>query len=497
MPYIASAAIPAHHNPAMDAPVAVRISEVISALSYALDLTEGRPMGHSVRSCILAMRLAEEIGMDVNDRGDLFYASLLKDAGCSSNSSKLFHILAADEIRAKRDVKLTDWTRVGWESLQFAITHVAVGAPFLERVRTLVRVAAKQQVESCELAKIRCERGALVAQRLGFSPAVSDAIHSLDEHWNGGGYPDGLRGKNIPLFARIMNLAQTLEVFLVNRGPEAAVDAARKRSGRWFDPQLVRAVLSLHKRQALWNGLEKEHSIDDALALEPEQRRMLAGEDTIEAICQTFAEIIDAKSPFTFRHSNGVADAAVSISRELCLAEPDVTFIRRAALLHDIGKLSVSNSILEKPAALNADEWTTVKRHPYYTYHLLRRVPGFEVMSDTAAAHHEKLDGSGYFRSWTAEKMTLPMRILVVADIYDALAAKRPYRDAMPVEKVFEIMQKDAPKALDGQCMEALKTAMLRPSLADSGLINLSRSLGSSNTPLQVEENRETLVSNN
>src|ERR1700734_1335835 len=132
----------------------VRVSQIISALSYALDLTEGRPMGHSVRSCTIGMRIAAEIGIGVAEQSDLYYALLLKDAGCSSNSSKLFHILSADEIRAKRDVKLTDWTRVGWDSLNYALTHVATGAPFLERVRTLVRVAARQQTESSALVKI-------------------------------------------------------------------------------------------------------------------------------------------------------------------------------------------------------------------------------------------------------------------------------------------------------------------------------------------------------
>src|SRR5580658_955873 len=175
-------------------------------------------MGHSVRSCMLGMRIAQHIGMPISDQGDLFYALLLKDAGCSSISSKLFKIHAADEIRAKRDVKLTDWTKVGWESLQYALTHVATGAPFLDRVRTLVSVAARQQTESCVLVKIRCERGASIARRLGFPEPVAQAIHSLDEHWNGGGYPAGLSHREIPLFSRIMNLSQTLEVFLVNRG---------------------------------------------------------------------------------------------------------------------------------------------------------------------------------------------------------------------------------------------------------------------------------------
>jgi putative nucleotidyltransferase with HDIG domain len=434
----------------------IRVSQVISALSYALDLTEGRPMGHSVRSCMIGMRLAAEIGLDASERSDLYYALLLKDAGCSSNSSKLFHILCADEIRAKKDVKLTDWTRIGRESLHYAITHVATGAPFLERVRTLVRVAAKQQTESCDLVKIRCERGASIARKIGFPEPVAQAIHSLDEHWNGGGYPDGLRREEIPMSSRIMNLSQTLEVFQANRGENAAIEVARKREGRWFDPDLVRAAESLAQQGLLWSGLDQEHPIQHALTLEPEDRRMMANEETIETICQAFAEIIDAKTPFTYRHSNGVADAATAISRQMGLNEEDITFMRRAALVHDIGKLSVSNSILEKPAALNNDEWDIMKKHPYYTFEILRRIPGFEELSEVAGAHHEKLDGSGYYAHLSADQLTLEMRILTVSDIFDALVAKRPYRDALPINKVFEIMQKDAPRAIDAQCLDAL-----------------------------------------
>src|SRR5271170_8139237 len=168
----------------------IHVSEIISALSYALDLTEGQPMGHSVRSCMIGMRLAGQLGLPANEQADLYYSLLLKDAGCSSNSSRLFHILNADEIRAKRDVKTTDWTRMGYESLHYALTHVATGMPFLERMQRLFQVAATQQRDSCDLVKIRCERGAHIAKQLGFSASVSSGIHSLDEHWNGGGYPN-------------------------------------------------------------------------------------------------------------------------------------------------------------------------------------------------------------------------------------------------------------------------------------------------------------------
>jgi putative nucleotidyltransferase with HDIG domain len=472
----------------------VRVSEIISALSYALDLTEGRPMGHSVRSCILGMRLAEHIGLSAAERSDLFYSLLLKDAGCSSNASKLFHILAADEIQAKRDVKLTDWTRVGWESLQYALTHVATGAPFMERVRRLMRVAAKQQQESCELVKIRCERGASIARRMGFPEPVAQAIQSLDEHWNGGGYPDSLRGREIPLYSRIMNLSQTLDVFYTHRNAETAIDVACRRAKRWFDPDLVNAAVSLANQGGLWCDLEETSAISHALALEPENRRMLAGEETIENICQAFAEIIDAKSPFTYRHSTGVAEAAMAISRQLSLSEQDTTFMRRAALLHDIGKLSVPNTILEKPGPLDAEEWETVKRHPYYSYEILRRITGFEELSEVAASHHEKLDGSGYFRHFGAEQLSLQARILVVSDIYDALHAKRPYRDAMPMEKVLGIIQKDAPRALDAQCVEALKAAESSLESASTSLLELSRNVGLAKTAIKQEENRESVT---
>ena len=138
-----------------------------------------------------------------------------------------------------------------------------------------MRVAAKQQTESCELARIRCERGASIARLMGFPEWVAAAIHSLDEHWNGKGYPDGLRGNRIPLFSRIMILAQTLEVFMVHRGPDAAIEVARQRSGRWFDPDLVKAAESLAKSGALWQNLHSECLLSNVIALEPEDRRLI------------------------------------------------------------------------------------------------------------------------------------------------------------------------------------------------------------------------------
>jgi HD-GYP domain-containing protein (c-di-GMP phosphodiesterase class II) len=444
-------------------PSSIRLSEIISALSYALDLTEGQPLGHSVRTCAIGMRIARQIGLSVQDQADLYYALLLKDTGCSSNSSRLFHILNTDEIRAKHDVKTTDWTRIGWESLHYALTHVATGMPFVDRMKRLFQVAATQQQDSCDLVKIRCERGSYIARQLGFSDAVATSIYSLDEHWNGRGYPLGLHGQEIPLFSRIANLSQTLDVFLTAGGPGAAIDAAHRRSGRWFDPELVKAAASLANNGALWMGLDDADLISKVQALEPEQRRMRASEDSIDNICLAFADIIDAKSPFTYRHSNGVADAATEIGCVFGMSAREMKLLRRAALLHDIGKLNVSNAILEKPAKLTSDEWKVVRDHPFYTFEILKRIPGFASVSEDAAAHHERLDGSGYWQGFGAEQLSVPARILAVADVYDALHAKRPYRDSLPQEKVFEIMRADAPRALDPDCLEALIAAKTNP----------------------------------
>jgi HD-GYP domain-containing protein (c-di-GMP phosphodiesterase class II) len=437
----------------------IRTSELISALSYALDLTEGRSMGHSVRTCVMGMRLAQHIGLSMEEQADLYYALLLKDAGCSSNSSRLFHILNADEIRAKRDVKTTDWTKVGFESLNFALTHVATESPLPQRMWKLLQVAATQQADSRDLVKIRCERGSYIAKKLGFSDAVAEGIHSLDEHWNGGGYPNHLLGEEIPIFSRIANLCQTLEVFYEARGEEDALDAVQARSGRWFDPELVAATMSLSKQGILWLGLDSKDLLENVLVMEPEERRLIADDATVDSICLAFADIIDAKSPFTYQHSNGVADAAMDIAIHFGMNEFEKKQLRRAALMHDIGKLSVPNSILEKPGKLTDEEWQVVRDHPYYTFQILKRVPAFKSFSSDAAAHHERLDGSGYWRRLSGDSISTVARILSVADVFDALRAKRPYRDALPLEKVFSIMRKESPRALDLPCLEALMSA--------------------------------------
>jgi HD-GYP domain-containing protein (c-di-GMP phosphodiesterase class II) len=443
---------------AVSSPAYLRMSDLISALSYALDLTEGQPMGHSVKCCILGMRLAEICGLPASQRGDLYYAMLLKDAGCSSNAARMYEILGGDERKAKQEAKLTDWSSITFEGLEYLLRNVMPGRSRLDRLLAIASVAANRNKQSNELISTRCDRGAQIARKIGFSDNTFSAIYSLDEHWDGKGFPGGKRGQDIPLFARIMNLCQTFEVFAALNGPTDAYQVLEDRSGTWFDPELVMAAKELSRDVTLWEKLEDRSVRDAVMELEPVGLILYAEDTRLDSVCEAFADVIDVKSPYTHAHSRGVMNAAVHIAQGLNFGEAQLKMVRRAALLHDIGKLSVPNNILDKPGKLTAQEWDIVQLHPYYTQQILEKIAGFEELAFVASSHHEKLDGSGYFRKLNASQMSMAARVIAVADIYDALSAKRPYREALPKEKVFEIIGEQVPQKLDAECFEALKS---------------------------------------
>jgi putative nucleotidyltransferase with HDIG domain len=191
--------------------------------------------------------------------------------------------------------------------------------------------------------------------------------------------------------------------------------------------------------------------------MQPEEDVLLVDDAAIDNVCEAFAEVIDAKSPYTNQHSKRVTKIAVAIGERLGLAQKDLVVLRRASLLHDIGKLSVPNSILDKQGPLSTSEWETMRLHPYYTQRILEKIQGFQHLAFIASTHHEKLDGSGYYRNLRSTQLPGEARALVVADIFDAMSSTRPYREAMPLEKVFEIMAREVPQKLDARCFEALK----------------------------------------
>ena len=440
----------------VDNTAAIRLSDLISALSVALDLTEGQPMGHAVRSCIVGMRIAEELRLSQQDRSDLYYALLLKDAGCSTNSARLHQILGADEIQAKREIKFEDWTKPSMSGLQYLLRNILTGAPLTRRLVRAVQLGLQQNRNNAELIGARCERGADIAIQLGLSEVTAQAIRSLDEHWNGGGYGHHLKGQDIPLLARIINVSQTMEVFATERGPAAAVQVIQERCGTWFDPEIARVVQGLEHEESLWQRLQSKDVREFVMQMEP-GICVPASPERIDNICRAFAEVIDAKSPYTYRHSVGVAQAAVDIAEGMGLALTSVTLVRRAALLHDIGKLSVSNAILEKRGKLTDAEWQIMRMHPVYTRLILQTITGFDHLAFVAGAHHERMDGKGYPDGLTGAQLPLTARIICVADVFQALTEKRPYREGLPLDVVFSMMEEDGASHLDPECLAVLK----------------------------------------
>ena len=420
------------------APVAdVVLSEILAAMSSALDLTEGQEAGHTVRTCIIGMRMAEELDLSSFDRVALYGALLLKDSGCSGNSQRVDEALD-DGSPTKPRLAIADQRSVR-EKLSSLLKRSAPGA------------------ETGSLA--RGQRGEGIALRLGFSTATAEAIRGIDEHWDGSGGPDGLVGHEIPLFSRIILVAQTVDAFYSRRGLLAAMKMARERSGHWFDPSLARIVRSWREETNWWEQLYSPEATEIAISLEPQQYTRYVDDKGLDEVARAFAEIIDAKSPFTYHHSTNVAKYARAVAYELGFEKQELRVINRAALLHDVGKLGVSSRILDKAGPLTQEERAEMQRHPLYTWEILQRVGAFSGFARTAALHHEKLDGSGYPWGVRGEDLDLPARILCVADMYEALTAHRPYRAGLGRETALKIIREGSGKHVCPVAAEALTEA--------------------------------------
>ena len=437
-----------------------RLGELLGALSHALDLTEGQPAGHCMRSCWIGQQLGRALGLSGREMRDLYYATLLKDAGCSSNAARICELFLTDDLAFKHGRKTVG---LGVASLlNFVVRHTGVNVGLGERLRAIVNAVQNGGELLRELTETRCTRGAQIARQLRFEEDVADAIQCLDEHWDGSGQPQGLAGKEIPLLSRIALLAQVVDAFHASVGPQGAREEVARRSGRWFDPRLADAFAVLARDPKFWTQLAAEDLEDRVMAMEPAQQAQPVDDDYLDDIAMAFGQIVDAKSPWTAGHSLRVALITDQVSEQLGLGEPERRWLRRGALLHDVGKLGVSNQVLDKAGPLDPFEWTAVQRHAMHTERILGRISAFGVLARVAGAHHEKLDGSGYPRGLDARHIRLETRIITTADIFDALTADRPYRAALPTQAALKIMRDGVGTAVDGDCLDALERSLSR-----------------------------------
>ena len=433
----------------------VTLAELVGAFSYALDITEGQPAGHGVRSCWIGSHIGRALGLGPAELHDLYYTLLLKDLGCSSNAARICELYEADDLAFKQGFKTVGTSLAA--TLHFVFAKTARESSFGRRAAAVGNILKNGVAIADEMILSRCTRGADIARSLRFSDAVCDGIYALDEHWDGSGRPGRLQGETIPLFARIALLAQVADVFHSHAGRDAAIAEVRRRSGSWLDPALVAIFDRIAAGDSFWLTLKSPLLDSHLLALAPAEAAVPVDDDYLDAIAAAFGQVIDAKSPYTAGHSTRVAEFAGLIGERLGVPKARRRWLYRAALLHDVGKLGVSNMILDKPGKLDDAEWEIMRSHASHTQEILGRISALSDIAHVAAAHHERLDGKGYPLGLTGHQIGRDTRIITICDFYDALTADRPYRPAMRVAEALAIIEAELGEAVDADCFAALR----------------------------------------
>ena len=418
-------------------------------MSLATDLGMGQPMEQITRSCLIGLRLAERRGLDEPERAVVYYVALLAWVGCHADS----HEQAAwfgDDIAFRADAYEADLGGVSGAS--FLLRHVGRGSPPLRRARLLGSLLTSgRSVASMDMT--HCLVAGQFAVRLGLSQAVREALQDVFERWDGKGGPRKRGGDAIAIAARIVVLADAVEVYRRLGGPDAALDVARMRRGRQFDPDLVDLLSS--DAQEVLAGIDSSAGWDEVIAAAPTLKPALADAE-LDTALEALGDFADLKSPYTTGHSRGVADLAARAATAAGLGESAAVEVRRAALIQDAGRLGVPNTIWDKPGALSDGELERVRMHPYLTERMFSR-SGLAAVAQIAAAHHERLDGSGYPRGLKGGALSPSARLLAAADVYQALTEPRSYRPAFePDAAATELRREVTAGRLDPDAVEAV-----------------------------------------
>ncbi len=450
-------------QPADPPPGYVRTADLMAALSLASDLAVGLPAEHAVRSCYIAMHVADQMQLSADQRVDVYYAELLMDAGCTAWTSQLAGVILNDEITARRDmvfrrnahdpVDVFDWMR----------SYVAPGASVPRRFRYGLQFALQGREFVREGFRNTCEVARRFAQRLGMSEAVQDALLSVFEQWDGGG-PGGRRGEAIPLTSRIVFATSFFEALYQFGGPEAAVNLARRKRGTAFDPAVVDAFLAVAQQREFWAGLEQESVWTTVLELEPRSPRQFLREEQLEDVALAFADFADLKSPFSAGHSRRVADLALAIAHRMRVSSGQIKTIRQAALMHDVGLAAVPSYTLDRPKdKLSQSEREVLRLHPYHAERIFARVPALDAVVPLVASHHERMDGRGYYRGLAGDQIPLGARVIAVADAFDELTHETPDHAALEPELALAKLQAEADGGLWPEAVRTLAEELGAP----------------------------------
>lgn len=426
----------------------VRLSELIAALSLSSDLALGQPMEHVLRSCLIALRLADVLDLDEATRAETYWVTLLATV-CTGESFELVHLFG-DDIAFRSGMYHVGPSQ--FAMLVHFLGQAGAGRSPASRARATAEIAMSRgkKVEGAFVGHTAVTTQ--IARRVGLEERICVALPMTFARFDGKGVPRGA-GADIPTSVRVMQLADFAEVHHRTAGVDAAVAMARQQSGNVFAPAVVDAFCSA--------APDVLRDVEDAtwervVEAEPLPRPPLT-DDELESVLEVIADVADLKSPWFSGHSRGVAALAANAVKAAGMPEREVAATRRAGLVHDLGRTAVSNAVWDKAEPLTAGERERVRLHAYYTERMLRRPAALAGLSAVAASHHERLDGSGYHRAVRGADVPLLGRYLAAADVYHALLEDRPYRRAFaPKDAVAHVRGEARAGRLDGTAVDAV-----------------------------------------
>jgi len=436
----------------------LRLAELVAAFSLATDLGMGQPMEHVLRSWLIAVRLAERLDLEAEARVSLYYVILLAWVGCVADTAEVATWFG-DDIAFRSDSYRVDLA--GLPLMGFALTHVGAGTPLPHRLRMAASliVTGGQAVERGLMS--HCLTTAQMAGRLGLASEVSDPLHQVFTRWDSKGVPQGIGGHAIAHPVRLFHLADTVEVYHRAGGVNAAVEVARARRGKHFDPDVV--DLFCGAAREVLADIDAVVEFGALIDEEPGLSRQLS-ERELDSALEAMADFTDLRSPSRAGHSRGVAYLAATAAGLCGLPDRDIVTLRRAALVHDIGMHGVPASILDKPGPLSGAEWERMRLHSYWTERVLARPAALARIGAIASLANERLDGSGYHRGLSGAAIHASGRILAAADVCRAMTEPRPHRAALSLKAAAAELRKEVRSGRLGvDAVDAVLTAAGQP----------------------------------
>jgi HD-GYP domain-containing protein (c-di-GMP phosphodiesterase class II) len=429
----------------------MRLAELVGALSLGVDLGFGQPMEHVLRQSLIALRLADAVGLDEVERSDVYYTALLVNVGCHTDAheqAKWF----GDDI-AMKSTKYDH--ELGSPAGAVAMLRmIGSGNSPLHRFRIGMEFAVSGHRDFSGMITHHAAIARRLAEQLELSQSVQEAIGTAYEQWDGKGWPGDRKGDAIPVASRLAQIGEFTEVAYRIGGADAAVALANQRAGGQFDPDL--AAVFCAQAETILDGLDAGDTWDTVIAAEPSLGVYLSPAE-FDAALLAVADFVDLKSPYMLGHARGVAELAGAAGAKVGLTDMELAALRRAGVVHGLGRLGISNAIWDKRGSLGAGEWERVRMHPYLTERMLGQSTALAPLGAIAVALRERLDGSGYPRRLSGASIPLAARVLGAADSYQAMCEPRPHRDPLDSEQAATQLRSEVKAGrMDGDVVEAL-----------------------------------------